>query len=120
MSLGTQKEILLAIGGLPGDYSRAMKQNLDSFARRQTRSDARVILRNRDLRGSCDGRDGNGAGFLRTLHLDWDPMTFDFEDGGGICYGAGAGGSCHVVCDMKKVVNLEDKWGRGVRKETVV
>lgn len=70
MCLGAQKNVFFAGRGLPRNHGCAMEQNLDSFASRQASGDTRVIIRYRDLRGRCHGRHGNGAGFLRTLHLD--------------------------------------------------
>lgn len=65
----TQEQILFVIGGFPRDDGGAKEQNLHRLPRRQTCSDARIVLGDGDLRCWNDRRHRNGGGFLGTLHL---------------------------------------------------
>ncbi len=64
MSLGAQEEVFLAIGRLPRDHGGAEEQNLNGLSCGQTRRDARIVLRDGDLRGGDDGGDGNVGGLV--------------------------------------------------------
>ena len=68
VSLGADKQLLLALCRLPREDVGTKEEDLDGLARRLARRDAGVVFRHRDLGGWSGGRDRDGGGFLGSFH----------------------------------------------------
>ena len=49
VGFGTEKQILFSIRAFPGDDRRAIEENFDKLARRQTGGDTRVVFGHQNL-----------------------------------------------------------------------
>ena len=68
MSLGADKQLLLALCRLPREHVGAKEEDLDRLASRQARGEGGVGFRDGDLGGGHGGRDRDGGGFLGSFH----------------------------------------------------
>lgn len=63
------------MGRFPRYDRGAVEQDLNGLSCRQARRDARIVLRDGDLGGGDDGRDGDIGGLLGTLHREKRTMA---------------------------------------------